>query len=822
MAFLPTNAAQVQQFAAAMYGIQVGTTTMAQVNADINAAGSLSSALNAYYNVSFGSSTTAAVAASVAANLGLTGTLATDGATYIKGQLDAAPATARGVVISNILNLFSTLSADATFGAAATAWNTKVESAVSYTGSTDAAAGSTISATTAFVFTDKIDALNGTAGNDTFTGDATTISNADAVTGGAGTDTVAIFSAAGQTDVPSMSGVEVVRFVDADNLDLDLRALGVTTAEFYNPTSQSAGTEFTIGNIGTKVFDVAASEVVRLHTSTSTGASLNIALDKFGTSAGVATLDVEGSADRIRTLNISTSGNASFVSLDGSSAHAITHVTFTGDKAIAFDVTNETTIASIDASAHTLGVNATQTAVSQDVTFTGGIGNDRINIGANLSSTDVLNGGDGTDVLAFSNTAGWSASTDAIVVAVGAQKGFEVIEVTDAAPSAMTLSRLAFDEFRFTGTHTAQIVLNGANTDNLVFNTATSMAQQSAPAASSTGSAGVDAIDINPTLDNGANEITITLKSATITGSKAGNGASTSVAGGAGGDGIDASPYETISIVSTGDSATDTGANTIQAGDGGSAESGGNNGSAGNGLLIGTNAKLNISGSNDLTIESVVAQNATVDASKLTGKLTITINDASTDSNDVITGGTNDDIITAGDGRDTVDLSAGGQDTVNLDVVTRSQTVGAASAKVVGSGDRDTIKGFTTGSGTGFDKIDLALASTDYLTQITTPASSITVTNAKIQEFAFEATGNSADLAAATDGTELLKALLTGGGTLTCSNNDTGHIIAYDNGNAYLYYFADSAGVTVTASEIALIAVIENVAVGSFVAANIA
>jgi len=821
MAFLPTNAAQVQQFAAAMYGIQVGTTTMAQVNADINAAGSLSSALNAYYNVSFGSATTAAVAASVAANLGLTGELATNGATYIQGQLDAAPATARGAVISNILNLFSTLSADATFGAAATAWNTKVESAVSYTGATDAAAGSTISATTAFVFTDKIDALNGTAGNDTFTGDADTISNADAVAGGAGTDTVVIYSAAGQTDVPSMSNVEVVRFIDADNLDLDVRTLGATAVEFSNPTSMSAGTEFTVGNIGSTIHNVANSETIRLHTATSTGNSLNVTLDKFATTSTSATLDIEGTVAAVKTLNIAATGTASFATLDTSTAHVITKVVATGDKALFLDVTNEVTIVSIDASGNTGGVNATHTNTSEDLTFTGGTGNDRINIGANLSTTDILAGGAGTDVLAISNTGGWSASTDAIVKAIAAQTGFEALEVTDATSSAMTLSRVAFDEFRFSGAHSSQIVLNGADSDNLVFNTATAMT--SAASGASAGAAGADAYDINPTLDNGSNAITITLKSTTIAGEKGGTGSSVSGLGGAGGDGIDASPYESITIVSNGDSAADTAANAINAGDGGSTVSSGANGTAGNGLLVGTNATVTISGTNDLTIESIVAQNVTVDASAFAGNLTIAINDASVDSNDVIKGGTGNDVITAGDGRDTIDLSSGGNDTVNLDVITRSMTVGGASAKVVSKDDRDTVKGFTTGAGTGSDKIDLALASTDLLAQSTNATLAFTVTNAKIHEFAFEATGNSADLAAATDGTELLKAVLTGGGTLTCGNSETGHIIAYDNGNAYLYYFADAnTGVTITATEIQLIAVFENVAVGSFIASNIA
>jgi hypothetical protein len=85
-----TNALKVQAFAGAMYGIQVGTTTMAQVTADITSAGGLANALNGYYTSSFGSVANATVATTVATNLGLTGDALTNGVAYITAQLNAA------------------------------------------------------------------------------------------------------------------------------------------------------------------------------------------------------------------------------------------------------------------------------------------------------------------------------------------------------------------------------------------------------------------------------------------------------------------------------------------------------------------------------------------------------------------------------------------------------------------------------------------------------------------------------------------------------------------------------------------------------------
>ena len=92
----PTNASQVQAFAGALYGVQVGTATMAQVNNDILANGGLAATLNSYYAATFGSVATATVANTVAANLGLTGAALTSGSAYIAAQLNAAAAGARG------------------------------------------------------------------------------------------------------------------------------------------------------------------------------------------------------------------------------------------------------------------------------------------------------------------------------------------------------------------------------------------------------------------------------------------------------------------------------------------------------------------------------------------------------------------------------------------------------------------------------------------------------------------------------------------------------------------------------------------------------
>jgi len=190
MAFLPTNANQLQAFAGALYGVQVGSKTLAQVNTDITAVGSLGGALNSYYNASFGTLTTTAVADVIVKNLGLTGDAATVGASYLKGQLDASPAT-RGQTVNSILNAFSNLTSDATFGEAAKAWNTKVDGAINYTGVEDAPSGTTNSTSgKEFVLTSEIDQVSGTANNDTIFASEDVLQSNDIINGLGGDDTV--------------------------------------------------------------------------------------------------------------------------------------------------------------------------------------------------------------------------------------------------------------------------------------------------------------------------------------------------------------------------------------------------------------------------------------------------------------------------------------------------------------------------------------------------------------------------------------------------------------------------------------------------------
>ena len=457
-----TNALKVQAFAGALFGVQVGTTTMAQVNADITSNGGLANTLNGYYASSFGNVANATVAASVAANLGLTGDALASGTAYITAQLNGAAAGARGAVISTILDQFAGLTADATFGAAATAYNAKVTAAVAYTGAANVAIGSTVSQGTAFTLTADLQNLAGTSGNDTFGATHLTLQPFDTVNGGDGTDTLVVALGASYSGGATISGIETISMTaTADALSFEASGIsGVTTIA----TNGNSTNDISVNNI-------AANAALSVSNSSGTGAAgAGSATFTFTDAALVGTTDTvnlsvanlvdtdaatNGVVGYVVNINTAT-GNASgaeTIAISSTVASAlqiasndtsVTAVTVNATAATTLDIGSNltTTARSIDASASTAAV-AISGLGSATHTIRGGAGSDSFNFGGNLSAADVVHGGEGTDTL---------ASTHANMVAIAAGATFtttptsiETIHITnDFAATTGTVSANLF------------------------------------------------------------------------------------------------------------------------------------------------------------------------------------------------------------------------------------------------------------------------------------------------------------------------------------------------------------------------------------------
>ena len=132
MANLPvTDTTEIAQFAGGLYDIALDVTGMQGVLAGVNAQG-LDPYLNAAYVAQFGNSSDTSVAQTLVTNLGLSGSEAATAEAYVTSLLNATAPDARGAAISSLLNQFSNMTGDVTFGAAATAWDALMAQATHY------------------------------------------------------------------------------------------------------------------------------------------------------------------------------------------------------------------------------------------------------------------------------------------------------------------------------------------------------------------------------------------------------------------------------------------------------------------------------------------------------------------------------------------------------------------------------------------------------------------------------------------------------------------------------------------------------------------
>jgi len=727
----------------------------------------------------------------------------------------------------------------------------------------------------AITLTTGTDNITGTSGNDTISAvydrDGATVGTlnlSDAINGGAGTDTFSVritdsngnlgnganFAAA---TVPVLNSIETLEVTPLVNATLALASIGndLTTINVKSPNGSATFTgvnknvkTFGLSGVATDHADVSVTFAAGL-TGTTDSVTLNVSGASSSTTATANTyaqFDLVGAAvgDGVDEIVVSSTGSANrldtLTSVDSGATSLLKKVTISGDAAFRVNTALSNTVKTIDATNAAGGVNL-GVAAGDNVTFTGGAGNDRINMAAGLTADDKLVGGDGTgtDTLAISNAAITADKTQAINKAIEAQTGFEKLELTATAPTDGTSITLAANgltaikEFVFTGGGNAALAsaaavgtagndavqltgFGSSNTNKIeigaTFTGATGKAGGSANAGV-VGGAGGDALQVGLATNSPADETTVTLKGFTLSGGAGGQGdtGTAGANGGAGGYGINAADFETINLVSTGSTATAT--NSLAGGVGGAAGTSGNAaGAAGAGILVNTNAVIKVTGANDLTFTTQTvnptAGGAQVDALTFTGKLNVT----GTAGNDIIKGGTNDDTIQGGAGRDTIDLSAGGKDKVVLTDVTAVA-------------NRDTISGFTAGS--GGDQLNLNNLGTavDTVKAYTGTGVAFTLaTTDNVVLFNFAGTNNSANLAGATDGTELFKAIANQGSTitsLTATASDNGYIVAYDGTNAYLYQYTEAdVAASVEADEIVLIGTLNNVATGTLVAAN--
>jgi len=450
----------------------------------------LNSWANSATAAEFKGKTTTDIAKAVLANLGLTqpGLEA-----WLAGQLTAGGGVAKaGETMLSLLNDYSNMTADATFGSFATTFNAKsaASQALSLTAGTATgtyAAVSTVVVNTALTLTSAVQTSTGTTGDDTFTAAAGAWGTGDVVNGGAGTDTLnATITGTGPTQsATSLVGVEVLNVTASPNpATLDLT--GVTGLTQVNNVSSANGATLSVTGLG----NVVNTTITGGNTSTSIAyATAAVA----STTADAATVSLKGTAagssfttSGVETLTINSGTSAN--TLSSVSAAGMTRLVITGDQALTILGTvgnsgTTTPTTAYDASAATGAVTLTQTgsglgtsgagvtvtgptaATAGAFTVTTGGNNDTVTLGANANTVttgalndtitsgggantitpgtgnDTINAGAGVDTIRFAEVGATNAdtinafgATDVIAINLGAAA------VTGTSAAAATAS----------------------------------------------------------------------------------------------------------------------------------------------------------------------------------------------------------------------------------------------------------------------------------------------------------------------------------------------------------------------------------------------
>jgi len=460
---ISTNGTVLTRLAGALYNTQMSNATYKEV-ASLDPA----TLANTLYSRDFSASTDAAVATTLVTNLGLASVTGLDN--WVAAQLTAA-GSAKGAKVVDLLNSFAQMTADATYGAFATAFNTKVDAALALSqtdgnkGGTFEAAGVVVVAGTTFALTAGVDSWTGSAGNDTVTATHATLGAVDALNAAAGNDTLLITdtgTAAFATPAALVAGFENVSIRNV-NGTAAIAAVQETQTVTLGGTATAGATSFlgvatTISASPTALS--AATEIVANKAAILAGAA--------AVAAGVVDINNNGAAGTITVVFATTSGDVPALAASATSNNLTfsTGVEVTkGAVAVAAAGYQDTVAAGTFAGA----TSFTNENSTSNVAFTG--------LAAGQSVT--INGNGNTVNGATASTWG-STGTAPVLNITGGTTGSSTGNVTVTAPAATTVtinsSGAPLTTTGLTGTNTiGTLTTTGTTTSTLNINASSNL-----------------------------------------------------------------------------------------------------------------------------------------------------------------------------------------------------------------------------------------------------------------------------------------------------------------------------------------------------------
>lgn len=689
------------------------------------------------------------------------------------------------------------------------------------------------------------DAFTGTAGNDYYTGTQANITGGDTLAAGGGTaDTLSITAVNGValSQTAAFTGLEVVNVTttagSAQSASLDVSKAGtdVKTINFTDgdgaTTTTTDDDSFAVTNLNTGSTVTINNIVSTLDLSqAATGSTVTLAL-----AGGVKATSMTSGANPATTFNIQSNGSAANEITSATTAFgATTNVTITGSAALKLtngDAAGPLTINGSTATGALTIDDSTSTTAS--TVITGGLGADSITGPGTVAST--LSGNEGNDTLTGgtgADTINGGAGDDSIVGGTGADSmtgglGKDTYSVNELGDKVV----VAPGDTGTVAAGTADVVngiVEGVKIDLSAYYTgavSTFIADGNLAVATSGASSTLRDVYVDTT-----KKAIVIEMDATGTATQEiyiGAASSATVANVGGVLTFGAVPMTSYisgnKVVVEGQAPLSTATIDVDLGKA-IPQTGNSNGTLG---TLGTTMN-NVTGA--------TTSSNSVDVSKAVGAAGVNIIGSSL--SDIIVAGTLATVITAGAGNDTItggtaaDSITGGAgiDTINITGNTGVTTIvfndGGAGAGINAAVNRDVVIGFSTVN----DIIQLDTTQTSAATSVGTNASVQAVGAAGAVAFNtavndvlalnFDMGGASSVLGSDLTGAALLANL--GGALTVAADGGVGYIVAYDNGNAYLYTATDTVdagNLDVAAGEIALIGVFNGVAVGGLAAAN--
>jgi len=405
---ISTNGTIIVRLAGALYGEYLSNASYTEVSTTAPA----TVAANFLTN-DFAGKTDAQIATTVLKNLSLNTVAGLDN--WVAAQLTAAGSTAaaKGAKLVSMLNDYSQMTADATYGTSATSFNTKVAASLTLSQTAGNAGGSFGAAGTAngsFSLTTGLDSFAGGSGNDRFVGSIgntdPTLSTGDEISGGDGTDTLQInASGAAATTIGglTLTSVETVSIVDTNSVGTTVNLAGNTGITTLK-SAGSSGAALSFSNVpAIAALDLSytagsGTASVGYTTAASTGTNTQaITLTEAGATGTVTIAGVE-------VFNVASSGTST-LQLVASSATTV-NVTASGTTTVDLDSSSNVALATVSGGTSTGTITWSLDTDYTDMAVTGGAGNDTFDVSNGAPGlNDAINGGDGTDTLYVASTA---------------------------------------------------------------------------------------------------------------------------------------------------------------------------------------------------------------------------------------------------------------------------------------------------------------------------------------------------------------------------------------------------------------------------------